>query len=365
MTLPLSGNALSLEVLLEPIAPEQPCGPSLRYDPDYDRLRELRREDDSSLPTGVWQAEAKRADWAAVEQLASELLQRRSKDLMLAAWLGEAWLQRGGLGGLQRALVLLAELCERYPEEVHPQAQDGDQSAGAAHRLAVAPLCRAAAHAPAADGAGRLRRDHPLCLAEVAAPAGRQRRQQERQGGAGSGATSAEEARRSVARGAPGAMAAQAGQPARLPAATATPGTVVRPLPGRTRPQLPAAARGHRAMAGLAQGVHRHAPAAPLPEEQPPVAEADAAEGDADGEESVPASAPSGPAGAPTSREDAYRQLLLIADYLARTEPHSPVPYLIKRAVEWGNKPLSELLAELINADSEARRVWSLLGVLP
>lgn len=128
MTLPLSGNALSLEVLLEPIDPGQPCGPSLRYDPDYDRLRELRREDDSSLPTGVWQAEAKRADWAAVEQLASELLQRRSKDLMLAAWLGEAWLQRGGLGGLQRALVLLAELCERYPEEVHPQAQDGDQS---------------------------------------------------------------------------------------------------------------------------------------------------------------------------------------------------------------------------------------------
>ncbi|WP_208538812.1 type VI secretion system ImpA family N-terminal domain-containing protein, partial [Pseudomonas aeruginosa] len=102
MTLPLSGNALSLEVLLEPIDPGQPCGPSLRYDPDYDRLRELRREDDSSLPTGVWQAEAKRADWAAVEQLASELLQRRSKDLMLAAWLGEAWLQRGGLGGLQR-----------------------------------------------------------------------------------------------------------------------------------------------------------------------------------------------------------------------------------------------------------------------
>ena len=76
---------------------------------------------------------------------------------MLAAWLGEAWLQRGGLGGLQRALVLLAELCERYPEEVHPQAQDGDQS------WRVPPidwLLRRYAellHAPAADGAGRLR----------------------------------------------------------------------------------------------------------------------------------------------------------------------------------------------------------------
>ena len=38
----------------------------------------------------------------------------------------------------------------------------------------------------------------------------------------------------------------------------------------------------------------------------------------------------------PASREEAYRQLLLIAEYLARTEPHSPVPYLIRRGVEWG-----------------------------
>ena len=75
MTLPLSGNALSLEVLLEPIDPGQPCGPSLRYDPDYDRLRELRREDDSSLPTGVWQAEPSAPTgprWSSCE-----LLQRR------------------------------------------------------------------------------------------------------------------------------------------------------------------------------------------------------------------------------------------------------------------------------------------------
>ena len=65
MTLPLSGNALSLEVLLEPIDPGQPCGPSLRYDPDYDRLRELRREDDSSLPTGVWPSAPTGPRWSS------------------------------------------------------------------------------------------------------------------------------------------------------------------------------------------------------------------------------------------------------------------------------------------------------------
>jgi type VI secretion system protein ImpA len=66
----------------------------------------------------------------------------------------------------------------------------------------------------------------------------------------------------------------------------------------------------------------------------------------------------------PASRDEAYRQLLLIAEYLTRTEPHSPVPYLIRRGVEWGNKPLSELLGELISADAESRRLWTLLGVL-
>lgn len=81
-----------------------------------------------------------------------------------------------------------------------------------------------------------------------------------------------------------------------------------------------------------------------------------------------PAAEPSTPsllmAGMPSSREQAYRQLAQIADYLARTEPHSPVPYVIRRAVEWGNQPLGELLDELISADAESRRLWRLLGVL-
>ncbi|OHC25894.1 MAG: hypothetical protein A3J25_10020 [Pseudomonadales bacterium RIFCSPLOWO2_02_FULL_63_210] len=68
---------------------------------------------------------------------------------------------------------------------------------------------------------------------------------------------------------------------------------------------------------------------------------------------------------APTSRDEAYRQLALVAEYLAKTEPHSPVPYLINRAVEWGQKQLRDLLTELINADPESRRLWPLLGVLP
>lgn len=48
------------------------------------------------------------------------------------------------------------------------------------------------------------------------------------------------------------------------------------------------------------------------------------------------------------SRAEAYRVLEAVAGYLERTEPHSPVPLLVRRAISWGAMPLPELLAELM-----------------
>ncbi|NVL44290.1 type VI secretion system protein TssA, partial [Pseudomonas syringae pv. actinidiae] len=52
-------NQLSARVssLLEPVSAASACGPSLRYDPVYDHLRQLRVQEDDSLPRGVWQTE--------------------------------------------------------------------------------------------------------------------------------------------------------------------------------------------------------------------------------------------------------------------------------------------------------------------
>src|SRR5207244_738023 len=60
--------------------------------------------------------------------------------------------------------------------------------------------------------------------------------------------------------------------------------------------------------------------------------------------------APAG-AGAPAaiaSRADAYRQLERVAAELERLEPHSPVPYLIRRAVKLGSMPFHVLIRELL-----------------
>ena len=74
---------------------------------------------------------------------------------------------------------------------------------------------------------------------------------------------------------------------------------------------------------------------------------------------------PSGGAGTGPiqTRAEAYRRLSEAADFLIRTEPHSPVPYLVKRAVSWGNLSFGELLVELIEGGGDHQRILRLLGL--
>jgi type VI secretion system ImpA family protein len=63
------------------------------------------------------------------------------------------------------------------------------------------------------------------------------------------------------------------------------------------------------------------------------------------------------------SRDEAYQRLAEVADYLLKTEPHSPTPYLIKRAVTWGCMPLTELLREVVRDERDLVEIYTLLGV--
>lgn len=63
------------------------------------------------------------------------------------------------------------------------------------------------------------------------------------------------------------------------------------------------------------------------------------------------------------SRADAYQRLREASDYLMRTEPHSPVPYLVRRAISWGNLSLAELLEELLQKNADLNTINALLGI--
>jgi type VI secretion system protein ImpA len=64
-----------------------------------------------------------------------------------------------------------------------------------------------------------------------------------------------------------------------------------------------------------------------------------------------------------TNRDDAYRTLEALATYLSNIEPHSPTPYLIRRAVNWGRLPLPELMAEIMREEGDLNRMVHLLGL--
>lgn len=110
-----------LSSLLKPISNDSPCGESLRYSEIYDQIREARREDDDSLPQGVWKTNIKKADWDQVDRLCQEALKHRSKDLQIAAWLTEAWLYLEGIGGMVRGLELILGLTQNFWKGIHPQ----------------------------------------------------------------------------------------------------------------------------------------------------------------------------------------------------------------------------------------------------
>src|SRR5690606_27937950 len=60
------------------------------------------------------------------------------------------------------------------------------------------------------------------------------------------------------------------------------------------------------------------------------------------------------------SREDAFRRLGEVSAYLRRTEPQSPVPLLIDRAITWGRMPFEQLVREMIKDESVRTQISEL-----
>ncbi len=123
-----------IDELLAPISEADPGGESLRYEPVYDEIKQARHEE-PELPQGEWQRERKVADWPKVTKLCREALQSRSKDLQIAAWLTEAWLRLEGFAGLERGLRLLRGLQESFWEHLYPEIEEEDDI-----ELRAAPL---------------------------------------------------------------------------------------------------------------------------------------------------------------------------------------------------------------------------------
>lgn len=330
---------VALSTLLAPIDPEAPAGASLRSGGVYQAITQARRADDRTLPLGAWDHELKRADWDRVSKVAVDALSGQSKDLQVAAWLLEAQINKNGFAALSAALHLMQQLCHNYWDELYPAA---DAAAGLDHRANIfrwmnqklLPALRQAPLAGVAPGPRYAYADWERA---------RRQDQQRLDPDSKEGASSAELALAISATPTAFYVAMEHDLDAALAALDELTATIA-PRFGAGTPSLSGFEGVLKQIRTLVVAeLHRRGVRAPAP--APVIAATAAPVADA-----APAMAP-GPmaavADAIRDREHAYAQLELVADFLLRIEPHSPVPYLLHRAATWGQMNASQLYQEL------------------
>lgn len=64
-----------------------------------------------------------------------------------------------------------------------------------------------------------------------------------------------------------------------------------------------------------------------------------------------------------SSRDAAFKNLLEIARFFKDSEPQSPLPYILERAVKWGQLSLPQLLTELIDDEGVRSKLFQLTGI--
>lgn len=344
----------------------------MRYDPLYLGIRQAREEDDASLPMGEWERPLKKADWKGVSARCTELLGSRSKDFQVAAWLCESWTRQHQFQGFNASVDLLTGLVERFWDTAHPLIEDGDDDARAAPFVWInenMPLVlklhitllqlpdRMPSTVSLADWDQALITDHQK--GDAKKPSGANVLTRDELSAAASGGNLLSLiAIRDQIQAATGKWDALTGlldeKMSANPPSVARVGEMLRRL-GRAADSL-IDGRDPRPQAAVPPAQEEGTP--------PPINQDDIMAAATPNTDAVPAAHEALlRSGSISSREDAYRMLEAVAAFLEKTEPHSPTPYLVKRAVSWGRMSLADLMQEVVREEGDIARYFSLLGI--
>lgn len=350
---------IDVESLLAPIPGDSPAGISLRYEAVYDALKEARRSDEE-LPQGEWVGKTKTADWKLVVKLASEVLTARSKDLQVGVWLTEALLVLHGFAGLRDGLILIKGLHDQYWDMYFPRIEDGDvgrRNAPLQWLNTKVPMSVRRINVTGRRGSDNyswLRWEESRTIDNLA-----RTKPDAAQAAWDEGKLSGELFDKAVA-ATPRAFYDQLWTDVRAAQdAVNALDRVIDERFGRDAPSLNELKKAIEDCAGLVETFLRNKRS----QEPSPVA-------DGQGVANMEHESGGGLSlrtvsfeGAPATREEALKRLAGVAAYFRKTEPHSPVSYLVQRAVQWGNMSLEQWLKDVINSDEELMRVKETLGL--
>jgi type VI secretion system protein ImpA len=372
---------MDLETLLKPISDENAVGQDLRYvlfDQKkgiywHDRIREAHREN-------IYEDVPKLPDWPVVIELSTQALTSLTKDLQIAAWLSDALVKHNGhdrLAGLRDSLKLMRGLIEDYWDEVFPESDpDGDDGHFRARANIIsafdARMGLAIKAIPLTESISGFRYSFMDWEAARSFDVPDNDRfdsfgsseidrfnmldgQAEREG-----KITGEDWSKAV-NGTPyqfckGRLDLIQECSEELTAL----GETIDLRFGREAPSLKELRRSLEDMTSLMKRLER--------EKRPPEVAAEI-EGSLTTEDTYSLNGKTGGSGLPAisgtiqTRQEALRRLADIAEYFRLTEPHSPISYLVQRAIKWGNMPLDVWLEDVVKEESVLGQLRETLGI--
>lgn len=358
--MPSPAEVIDVEALLAPISGASPAGENLQYGGLHDEIREARRSEDT-LAQGDWQRELKAADWDLTLELSEKALKTQTKDLQVAAWLAEALVKKHGFPGLRDGLKVMRGLHERFWDNVYPEVEDGDLEGRA---NSVSWLDRQTAFAlkevPVTKAQGmaytylQMEESKQLEIPANADAEAVNRVNAERAKAAENGKIAPEDFAKARAASKRAFYEEITGQLAECVQEFKALDRAMDEKFGRETPGLGELKKSLDLVKDFADKTLKEKRA-----EEPSAADIGAEDG---AEESAASGAP-GTTGVIRSRQDALARLAQVADYFRRTEPHSPVSYLVQRAITWGQMPLDAWLADVIKDGGLLEAIKETLGL--
>jgi len=351
---------VDLTALLTPIPGDNPAGENLQYAGVHDEIREARRADDT-LTKGDWEHEPKVADWPRVVDLSTSALASKTKDLQIASWMVEAMVQLHGLVGLRDGLKLMRGLHERFWDRLYPEIDEGNLDGRANAMSAMdtrleipiksAPLTKSGLEFDYSylQWEDSTKFDIPENLENLDSEAFERFSAMKAEAEAGNKTTS--EAWRKAKDNTRRVFYEETF--ALLNDCWIEFQALDKVMDEKYAKQTPGLGNLKKTLDSVRTLVEKLVKEKRILEPDP-----------VDGEGAAEGENGEGSSGGPLrGRTEALRQLAEVAQYFQRTEPHSPVAYLVQRAVKWGHMPLELWLAEVIKDGAVLGHVKETLGI--
>ena len=372
-----SPEVVDIESLIQPISDEAPAGEDIREDRSPSSVfyqikdaRERARSAERNMFHEEDTGESANDAWREILDIAPTILKEKSKDLEVAAWYLEALLRIYGFGGLRDGFRLSAKLIEGFWDDIYPVPDEDDEEDVREIRSApfaglngegregtlIAPIKRVEITDDVDPGPyAYWQYQQALDIQKIHDEDARDERIAEAQVSVDLFDKVINETSVSFCQNLIDDLEGALEAFAELNTALDEKADNYSPPSSNIKNTL-------NEILGTVNHLTKDKLAMAAPAED--------AEGEAGADGEAPAAGGSSAGGAGNAanianavvanREEAFRQLLKIAEFFKKTEPHSPVSYAIEKTVRWGRMSLHELMNELL-LDSQAKENYEML----